>query len=184
MIGIIDCGSSFVEKIQTIVHKLGDTSTVIPLAELPNADLDSFSHVIISGAPVLITQVDTDAYVAQFAFLKTITIPVLGICNGHQVLGLTYGASISIGERVQKMERITILEEHPLFLGVKDRSLFREEHSENILVPDGFTLLASSASCDNEAMCHAEKPLYGVQFHPEVSGEQGKQLVKNFLRIV
>jgi GMP synthase (glutamine-hydrolysing) len=45
-------------------------------------------------------------------------------------------------------------------------------------------LLACSDACINEAMKHKEKPMYGVQFHPEVSGNFGHVLLENFACLV
>jgi GMP synthase (glutamine-hydrolysing) len=58
-----------------------------------------------------------------------------------------------------------------------------EDHCESISLPKGFKLLAVSDACVNEAMCHASKPWMGVQFHPEVSGNQGTLLIENFVNL-
>lgn len=182
MICLIDCGSSYIAKLEKIFRELGYPSTVVALSEVVHTDFSSFSGVVISGSPVLITQVDTKRYVDQFVFLRDANVPILGICNGHQAIGLLYGAEISIGEGVKKLEQVTIVDEDTLFSGIENNSLFQEEHKESIMLPKNFRLLAKSASCGNEAMKHASKPIFGVQFHPEVSGGPGKRLIQNFLR--
>lgn len=181
MLCIIDCGSSYIDNLKSISHELGFPNSVLPMEEIASEDFNAFSHIIVSGSPTLITQIDTQRYVNHFSFLKTTDTPVLGICNGHQVLGLLFGATISIGEQVKKLEHISFVRESRLFQGIPSHSLFREEHSEYITLPEDFVLLATSASCENEAMQHTRKQLYGVQFHPEASGDAGKRLINNFL---
>ena len=52
-----------------------------------------------------------------------------------------------------------------------------------ITLPEKFDLLAIFDSCNNESMKHKDKNMYGVQFHPEVSGEAGEIVFDNFLKI-
>jgi GMP synthase (glutamine-hydrolysing) len=59
-----------------------------------------------------------------------------------------------------------------------------EDHCESISIPEGFELLASSDECINEAMQHKDKMIYGLQFHPEVSGNFGRVIIENFVNCV
>ena len=63
-------------------------------------------------------------------------------------------------------------------------TFFRKTTLEEVALPEHFIHLASSSHCFNEAMMHCELPVYGVQFHPESSGDAGRQLLKNFLSLV
>lgn len=56
-----------------------------------------------------------------------------------------------------------------------------EDHCETISIPANFKLIASSDACVNEAMEHTELPLFGIQFHPEVSGNHGRIVIENFV---
>ena len=95
-------------------------------------------------------------------------------------MGLNYGASISIGKEISGMQTIDLLKQDHLFTNLNTREKFYESHKEAISLPTGFQHLASSETCDNEAMKHKDRPLYGIQFHPEISGDAGKVLLKNF----
>ncbi|HLC46303.1 MAG TPA: gamma-glutamyl-gamma-aminobutyrate hydrolase family protein [Candidatus Nanoarchaeia archaeon] len=183
MIGIIDCGTSWLREITKIVKESGHTPKVIRLSKLKNYDIRSFSGIIISGAPTLLTEVDLRKYMKPFKFIKNADIPVLGICLGHQIIGLSYGSKIQRRKMINKKENIEIIKKEKLFSGIKDRSLFRQEHSEFITLPKGFLLLAKSKTCNNEAMKHKNKIMYGVQFHPEVSDKNGTCVLKNFLKL-
>jgi GMP synthase (glutamine-hydrolysing) len=58
-------------------------------------------------------------------------------------------------------------------------------HNDEVTrIPDNFELLASSESCEIQAMKHIEKPFYGLQFHPEVEHtEYGRRIFENFVKI-
>jgi GMP synthase (glutamine-hydrolysing) len=115
--------------------------------------------------------------------VKKVKVPILGICLGHQIIGLLYGSKIKRDKLIKKKEKIEIISKNKLFANVKDHPLFREEHSEYITLPKGFHLLAKSSSCNNETMKHKKKNIYGVQFHPEYSGTNGRKLLSNFLKL-
>ncbi|KKQ41182.1 MAG: Glutamine amidotransferase class-I [Candidatus Magasanikbacteria bacterium GW2011_GWA2_37_8] len=183
MIGIIDCGTSFLNQLQGSLEDLGYTSDTINVKDVKNEDLQRFSGIIISGAPILLTSVDKQKYLDIFEFIKTIGIPVLGICFGHQVIGLLYDAEISIIDMVSKRLPIEIVKPDVLFSGAKNHALLKEEHSECITLPKDFDLLAQSNTCPNEAMKHKEKNIFGVQFHPEMSGANGRVILQNFLEL-
>ncbi|MBL7170086.1 MAG: gamma-glutamyl-gamma-aminobutyrate hydrolase family protein [Candidatus Aenigmarchaeota archaeon] len=183
MICIINCGTTYLDAIKKHLNELGYPSKVIDLEEIEGCDFGSFSGIIITGAPTLLTQVDLQKYMELFEFIKTVNIPILGICLGHQIMGVLYGSKIDIGKMINKKERIEIVKEDGLFSNIENQSLFQEEHSEYITLPEGFHLLAKSESCENEAMKHKNKAMYGIQFHPEVSGDNGKQVLKNFLNM-
>ncbi|MFA6524636.1 MAG: gamma-glutamyl-gamma-aminobutyrate hydrolase family protein [Patescibacteria group bacterium] len=183
IICIIDCGTSGLEKIIWNVTESGNIYKVLKLDEIEGANFNLFAGIIITGAPILLTEVNQDEFVKRFDFLRSINIPVLGICLGHQIMGLVYDAEINITDRIEKKEKIEILVQDKLFAYVENFSEFQELHSEYISLPRDFDLLATSASCVNEAMKHKTKMLYSTQFHPELSGDPGKTLLRNFIEM-
>jgi len=183
MICIIDCGTSWLKEIEKNVKEAGYKYKIINLKEIKECDFKQFSGVIISGAPTLLTEVNLQTYLNPFKFIKTTNIPLLGICLGHQIIGLLYGSKINKGKLIDKKEAIKIVKKDKIFTNIDNNSLFREEHSEYISLPKEFYLLAKSDSCDNEVMKHKTKEIYGTQFHPEVSGEAGIHIFENFLKM-
>jgi len=182
MILIIDCGSQKTPFIEEAVDLQMDFETV-GLWDVIKAQTEGKLGVVISGAPILITEIDYTKHLEQLAFLKELEIPVLGICFGHQVLGLLHGALPSRQKEDRDWQTIESLEEHALFDKLPTEFEMMEDHCESISVPKDFRLLAVSDACVNEAMCHTSKQLIGVQFHPEVSGNQGTLLIENFVNI-
>lgn len=182
MILIIDCGSSktpnFVKKLSVEKEKI---KTIKIFDDFPASD---FSHIIISGAPILLNEVDIKVYLDYFNFLLKEDfkkINVLGVCFGHQVLGLLHGAKISFSEERRKAEAIQIKNQHFLFEGIATNHFMIADHIEQINLPENFNLIASSEFIKNEGMSHQSLPHFGVQFHPEVSGKVGEILLNNFI---
>jgi GMP synthase-like glutamine amidotransferase len=157
--------------------------------------------IVLSG-----TLRDFDYYKAELLsgfteFIRRTTIPVLGICGGHQLVGLSFGARVvTLDQQEQEMRRtnrvteyqyrfVRIVEpEDPIFTGIDNpESRVWQDYTQEgrILrvwqnhglqldrVPDGFKLLARSYLCRNQMMVkRADNQLiYSVQFHLEKSFE-------------
>jgi GMP synthase (glutamine-hydrolysing) len=180
---IVDCGSSEVPDIAAVLEGFGAVAQVMPRSQLPAIASDLPQAIIISGNPALIRDTGTD-FLADFEVLRTLTLPILGICFGHQVLGMLYDAEVTIGKEDREPRRMEILQTEPLFTGLSSEDEFQEDHTEEITLPQNFTHLATSSHCFNEAMMHRERPMVGVQFHPESSGSAGKALIANFLALM
>lgn len=184
MILIIDCGSKKTPEITQLLHKSNIPQTTITYDNLTSNGLpNNINGIIISGAPILVTEIDPQPYLNTFSFLKNINIPVLGICFGHQILGMTHGATASKCNEDRDWQTIQKLKDSSLFNTLSFPLEMKEDHCEQIDVPTDFILLAKSNVCYNEAMQHKSKPLLGVQFHPEVSDKQGQQLILNFCEL-
>ncbi|MES2799536.1 MAG: gamma-glutamyl-gamma-aminobutyrate hydrolase family protein [Bacteroidota bacterium] len=183
MILIIDFGSSKVPDIENCIDEFDDFKTVHYL-DFEEKLLDNAAGVILSGAPVLITEQDIAEQLEKTLWLKNTVLPVLGICFGHQIMGIHFGA---FGTRIREdrdWQEIEVIKESPLFDKLPTVFEMLEDHCETISIPTDFDLIAISDVCINEAMQHKTKPLFGVQFHPETSGTFGRTVFENFFKIV
>ena len=95
MILLIDCGSNKTKFIEEIVDNYCDVMSV-PLLDVTIDHLQGKSGVILSGAPILFTEMDATPYLKRTEWIKTTELPILGICFGHQIL------SKELGGRVKK----------------------------------------------------------------------------------
>lgn len=181
MIFILDCGSSKTKFIHQMVDEYMECKT-IPFFDFKEANLTDAIGVIISGAPILVTEEDMTSYLKASKWIKNLSIPLLGICFGHQLIGLQFGSLAKKMKEDREFQEIEVFEESILFARLPRIIEMQEDHCEFISVPQHFKLLASSDHCFHEAMEHIEKPIYGVQFHPEVSGNHGNIIIENFLK--
>ncbi|HEU4716997.1 MAG TPA: gamma-glutamyl-gamma-aminobutyrate hydrolase family protein [Bacteroidia bacterium] len=184
MIAIIDFGSRKTPLIAEMVSACGKENALIGWNDFSLEKIASSSAIIFSGSPAMFTEADRTPYFEKFNFIKEGRIPVLGICFGHQLLGLLHGATIFRGKEITETIRIKVLKKDPLFEGLFPETEMKEDHTEGITLPPGFVHLATSSTYTVEGMRHPFLPLWGVQFHPEVSGENGKKLVGNFCSLV
>lgn len=107
-------------------------------------------------------------------------VPVLGICVGHQYLARHFGGTVARNS-APAFGRVTVTVDdptHPLFQGLPERQQVWESHNDSVTqLPPGGNRIAHSEACPVEAMSHPSRPIFGVQFHPEVEHtEQGREI--------
>ncbi|MDX2361204.1 MAG: gamma-glutamyl-gamma-aminobutyrate hydrolase family protein [Crocinitomicaceae bacterium] len=182
MILVIDCGSTKTKYIEQIVDEYMDVKPC-KLMDFTSDDLKDIKGVIISGAPLLVTELDMTPYLEKLAWIKTTELPVFGICFGHQIIGILHDAFASRIREDRDWQTVEHFIDSPIFNRLPDEVQMMEDHCETISIPANFELVAASDACVNEAMQHLTKPIYGVQFHPEVSGNHGSIIIENFVNL-
>lgn len=181
---IIDCGSKTTDTICSTVESFCTSCHVIALADANSSPLNKYSGIIISGGPHYFTdEGSSKKLVQQFSFIDTLQKPALGICLGHQAIGVHFGIPAFKGKEIQGEERIKLVAPHPPVSTLGEEAVFWGNHCEGILLPKDFRLIGCSEFYPVEIMACLSKPIFGVQFHPENSGEQGKKVFLNFIRI-
>ena len=181
MIHVINFGSSKTPKITSIVSESGFEVEEVNWKDFSPADYGRQEKIIFSGSPTFLTEVDHSPYTERYSCITRGVVPVLGICFGHQVMGIIHGAQIFRGPEVRTEIPIHSMKEDPLFEGLTSTVRMTEDHTEGITLPASFIHLATSEDYAIEGMRHPYLPLWGVQFHPEVSGDNGRKLIRNFL---
>lgn len=180
MITVIDCGSS---KVPDIVKMLDANGAIVKTQKISEFKLNGSKGVVISGAPILLTEKDPTEFLNATSFLKNCTIPVLGICFGHQIIGMHYGSNIKRCNEDRDWQIIKFFGESEITDGFEEDMKFKEDHCECISLPNDFDLIASSVTCEVEMMKHKTKKIFGVQFHPEVSAANGENLMRQFVQL-
>lgn len=124
---------------------------------------------------------------SNFVALMNFDVPILGFCLGHEIIAVAYrGRLKKLPGLFMNKERITITKTgDPIFEGLISNELYlkRKHHFHVSELPSNFESLAESDITHNEIIKHKEKPIYGFQAHPEVSGSEGLLIIKNFLKM-
>jgi GMP synthase (glutamine-hydrolysing) len=154
------------------------------------------SHIVLSGQSHPWEMYSTESLAAVFDVIREAPRPILGVCGGHQQMALAFGARVGLMERLTpgegydgaKRERGFFDVEtdgNGLFNGLSGRVNVWHSHCEEVKeLPPNFHRTAFNDTCAIQAMQHTAKPLFGVQFHPELfDGEhpQGRRILENFL---
>lgn len=114
------------------------------------------------------------------------TVPILGVCLGHQCIGEVFGGRVVLAKRLMHGKTSKVYHKGTrLFKGVANPFEATRYHSLIVArqgLPKALTVTAETKEKEIMALQHRTLPVYGVQFHPEsiLTGE-GKKILKNFL---
>jgi anthranilate synthase component 2 len=114
------------------------------------------------------------------------TVPILGVCLGHQSIGQAFGGTVRRCQEVLhgKLSALSHSGEG-VFAGLPQGFAVTRYHSLEVAregLPDCLTVTAESDSGVIMGLAHRDWPVHGVQFHPEsIASEHGHALLKNFL---
>ena len=185
MILLIDNYDSFVFNIKTMLNQL--TNDEIAVYRNDKITLDEIKRlspnaIILSPGP----KHPKDSGVCLEIFKARLNVPVLGICLGHQALGLCFGAKIQRLKEVAHAtsSQISLIAQSELFREFpKDFSVMRYHSLEVVDLPSELEALAYTKDKVLMAMRHKDLPYFGVQFHPEsYFSEYGLKIFENFLK--
>ncbi|MCC4770537.1 GMP synthase subunit A [Methanosarcina sp. DH2] len=157
-----------------------DTKIISNITPVEDILAEKPDGLILSGGP------DMERSGLCSDYIREIDIPILGICLGHQAIALAYGGHVHAGKKGGYAEvEIEVLEEDDILRGLGPKTTVWASHADEVaILPEGFIHLARSDVCEIEAMRHPTKPIYGVQWHPEVSHTaQGEKLLMNFFEV-
>lgn len=188
MILVIDNYDSFVHNLARYVRELGEECLVRRNDAVTIADIRVLkpSHIIISPGPCAPLQagISMDA-VREFAS----SIPILGVCLGHQAIGQVFGAAIVRAKYPMHGKASLITHQgEGVFKGLTEPLRAARYHSlivseENF--PEDLVITARCPLGEIMGIQHKVFPVMGVQFHPEsVLTEEGKGLLGNFVGCV
>ena len=178
---ILDFGSQTTQLIARRLRELDTFCEILPYNKFPVGD-ESVIGVILAGSPYSVY--DPEAFKVDLSqFIGR--IPVLGICYGAQFISHTLGGRVEPADsREYGRANLGFIDaESPLFKGFDTGSQVWMSHGDTITaLPQGYHAIASTDNVRFAAYQADDLPVYGVQFHPEVSHSlQGTLLLRNFV---
>ncbi len=182
---VIDNYDSFTFNLVHYLEKMDCTVTVKRNDQFAMDEVAQYDKVVLSPGPGIPEEAgllkDVIERYAQ-------TIPMLGVCLGHQAIAEVFGGTLSNLATVFHgvSSSMKVIEDDPIFDGLPKTFDVGRYHSwvVNKPLPKGFILLAEEENGQVMAFKHDTYPIYGVQFHPEsILTPNGKQILQNWLAL-
>jgi GMP synthase (glutamine-hydrolysing) len=183
---VVDNGGQWTHREWRVLKYLDCDAAIIPNTT-PAEKIDADALVLSGGAVSIASKEDVAKRAGMCQhYLDDLHLPILGICAGHQIIALHFGGSIGSAQ-LPEYGTAEIEVDYPgvLFQGVPKKFTAWESHNDEVKTAPGFRMTAHSANCKVQAIEHESRPIFGVQFHPEVEHTQhGYDIFKNFLKTV
>jgi anthranilate synthase/aminodeoxychorismate synthase-like glutamine amidotransferase len=184
MIVMIDNYDSFTYNLVQYLGELGAEITVFRNDQVTVEEVQALApdQIVISPGPG-----DPDDGGVSNEIIRRLgpSIPILGVCLGHQCIGYVYGGKVSRAPRLMHGKVSSVYhKERGIFTGVP--SPFKATRYHSLIVeeplPDCLEVTAFTRDGEMMGLQHKEFPIVGLQFHPEsILTEHGKRLLQNFL---
>ncbi len=183
---IVDYGSQYTQLIARRIREQHVYCEIVPpWVETARVRSAQPRALVLSGGPASVMQEGAPKINEEILDLG---VPVLGICYGMQLLVQHFGGQVEPAD-AREYGRAGLrveLQDDPLFQDVPEESVVWMSHGDRVSrLPQSFRVIGTSENSPFAAIRHTHKPLYGLQFHPEVAHtEAGTLLVQNFLKRV
>ncbi len=179
---ILDFGSQYTQIIARKVRECGVYAELHPF-NISEEQLKALNPkgIILSGSP---SSVYADSAPIPSFDVFAQGVPVLGVCYGLQLIAYTFGGAVDKAAKREFGRALLHIDERDgLFEGVDNDSQVWMSHGDSLTVlPSHFHPIAHTDNAPICAIRHNDRPIYGVQFHPEVHhSTEGRKLLRNFL---
>lgn len=176
---VFDFGSQTAHLIARRIRELGVYSEIV----LPEQEIDfnGVKGIVLSGGPASVYE--KSAPTIEKNVLEH-SLPVLGLCYGHQLLAQMLGGRVEKG-KVREFGKagLETLNRKGVFEGLGKKETVWMSHGDFVSVlPDGFKVIGKTSDCATAAIADFKKKIFGLQFHPEVTHTRnGLKILGNFV---
>jgi len=178
---VLDFGSQYSHLICRRIRDFSVYAELVPF-DITYEELQKHNPkgIIFSGGPSSVY--DSNSPVPENKIFD-MNLPLLGICYGHQLIVNKYGGKIKKANKEYGSSLLTIDNDDDLLSDIGESVRAWMSHGDEAEeIPSGFHVIGHTESAKAAAIASDEKPIYGIQFHPEVAHtEQGTEILKNFV---
>jgi len=183
---VLDFGGQYCHLIGRRIREYGVYSEIVPHDIKPEKikllnQKFNVKGLVFSGGPASVYEPNTPK---PDPSILDLDLPVLGLCYGHQLIAQVAGGKIGPSrQREYGIAYVTIDRPVSVLKGLDDREKVWMSHGDTVFsIPDEYEILAHTENCPVAAFKHKMKPIYGLQWHPEVvHTEKGMQMLRNFI---
>ena len=181
---VVDNYDSFVFNLVQYLQQLGAECTVVRNDAVTAQEASKFDGVLISPGPG--TPEKAGISVEMIKYCAQHSIPLFGVCLGHQAIGVAFGATVSRApELLHGKTSLVYHQQEGVLADIPSPFTATRYHSlcvEKDSVPNTLNITGTTDSGLVMSMEHTTLPIQGVQFHPEsVLTEHGHQMLANWL---
>ena len=181
---VVDNYDSFVFNLVQYLQQLGAECTVVRNDMVTAEEASKYDGVLISPGPG--TPEKAGISVEMIKYCAQNSIPLFGVCLGHQAIGVAFGATVSRApELLHGKTSLVYHQQEGVLADIPSPFTATRYHSlcvEKDSVPNTLRITGSTDSGLVMSMEHTTLPIQGVQFHPEsVLTEHGHQMLANWL---
>ena len=183
---VLDFGGQYCHLIGRRIREYGVYSELVPNDIKPEeikllSEKSNVKGLVFSGGPASVYEPNAPR---PDPSILDLDLPVLGLCYGHQLMAEMAGGKVEpTKQREYGVAYITIDKPVGVLKKLDNREKVWMSHGDTVLsIPAEYEVLAHTENCPVAAFRHKEKPIYGLQWHPEVvHTEKGVRMLRNFI---
>nr|WP_315023330.1 aminodeoxychorismate/anthranilate synthase component II [uncultured Aminipila sp.] len=187
MVLLIDNYDSFSYNLYQLIGTLDENIKVVRNDELTVDEIEEYkpNYIVLSPGPGKPSEAGICTEVVR---RLGASVPILGICLGHQAICEAYGGTVSYAKELMhgKQSVVALDTESPIFKGLNKNIKVARYHSLAAIresLPEELKVTARTYDGEVMALQHTKYKVYGLQFHPEsILTEEGKIIIENFLK--
>lgn len=178
---VVDNGTNLLKDLETLTH----TQALVAYSNVTKEITEGVDVVVLSGStgtfPIMGNE---DRLLREMELIRESTIPIIGICYGAQLIAHTFGSVLeTMDEKHTGDVVVRPLIDDPIFAGRKEFHAYENHGWRIVSLPHDFETLAVSDHAI-EVFRHKERPLWGIQFHPEhqTAIKEGDEIFRNIIQ--
>lgn len=181
---VVDNTTSYLPQLKNLLSK--ENFSVVPYSDLENTSIEEFDAIILSGGHQFSVEGNQNRFEKEISLIQNTQKPILGICFGFELISYAFGAKLELLQNKETgIINIEVIESDKIFSNIPNFQVYESHRWVVKETPDDLIALARSKD-GIEAVKHKSRPIYGVQFHPEMFVEKtcGDEIFFNFLNII